>query len=90
MSLPQTGRLMTIAEYAAIGDDDGRRWELLEGNLVMSPSPTPAHMIAVGELHAQLRTQVPADSRAVLDVDIDGVFVAAEPFAVRIDLDALT
>jgi len=71
MALPQPGRLLTIAEYATFGEDDRHRWELLEGNLVMSPSPTPEHMIAIGELHAQLRTQVPARSRAVLDVDID-------------------
>ncbi|MGI9092850.1 MAG: hypothetical protein ACR2FF_05285 [Mycobacteriales bacterium] len=33
------GRLLTIAEFAALGEDDRYRWELQEGNLVMSPSP---------------------------------------------------
>lgn len=70
-ALPQPGRLLTIADYAALHHDDRHRWELLEGNLIMSPSPTPDHMIAIGELHAQLRTQVRSDHRVVLDVDID-------------------
>ncbi|MGH3495595.1 MAG: Uma2 family endonuclease [Sciscionella sp.] len=70
-ALPRPGRLLTIADYAALPEDDQHRWELMEGNLVMSPSPTPQHMIAMGELHAQLRTQVPADMRVVVDVDLD-------------------
>lgn len=70
-ALPEPGRLLTIADYAALGEDEHRRWELLEGNLVMSPSPTPQHMIAMGELYAQLRSTVPADARPVLDVDVD-------------------
>jgi len=65
------GRLIAIADYAALGEDDRSRWELQEGNLVMSPSPTPPHMAAVAELYAQLRAQLPADLRAVPDVDLD-------------------
>ena len=65
------GRLLAIADYAALGEDDRKRWELQEGNLVMSPSPTPRHMAAVAELYAQLRAQLPADLRAVPDVDLD-------------------
>jgi Uma2 family endonuclease len=65
------GRLLTVAEYAALGEDDRNRWELQEGNLVMSPCPTPRHMVAAGELYAQLRSQLPAHLRAVPDVDLD-------------------
>jgi Uma2 family endonuclease len=65
------GRLLTIADYVALGEDDRHRWELQEGNLIMSPSPTPRHMIASGELFAQLRTQLPSGLRAVQDVDLD-------------------
>src|SRR5437899_8554353 len=65
------GRLLTIADYAALGEDDRNRWELQEGNLVMSPSPTPRHMVAAAELYSQLRSQLPADLRAVPDVDLD-------------------
>jgi hypothetical protein len=65
------GHLLTIAEYAALGEDDRYRWELQEGNLVMSPSPTPRHMIASGELRDQLKAQLPPHLRVIQDVDID-------------------
>jgi Uma2 family endonuclease len=70
-ALPQPGKLLTIADYAALPEDDQRRWELLEGNLLMSPSPTPRHMIAVARLHAGVENQLPAGLRAVPDVDLD-------------------
>jgi Uma2 family endonuclease len=69
MTPPQ--RPLTIAEFAALGEDDRNRWELQEGSLIMSPSPTPGHMVAVAELYVQLRDQLPHDARAVPDVDID-------------------
>lgn len=72
------GRLLTIADYAALGEDDRNRWELQEGNLVMSPSPTPRHMVAAAELYVQLRSQLPSDLRAVPDVDLDVQLVADE------------
>ncbi|MGH3976964.1 MAG: Uma2 family endonuclease [Pseudonocardiaceae bacterium] len=71
-SLPELpGHLLTVAEYASIGEDDRYRWELQEGNLVMSPSPTPRHMIASGELRDQLKPQLPPHLRVIQDVDID-------------------
>jgi len=65
------GRLLTVAEYARLGEDDQHRWELQEGNLVVSPSPTPRHMIAGLELAVQLRAQLRDDLRVVPDVDVD-------------------
>lgn len=70
-ALPHPGRLLTIAEYASLTEDEQHRWELVEGNLIMAPSPTPRHMIASGELFAQLRTQTPSSLRVVQDVDLD-------------------
>jgi Uma2 family endonuclease len=70
-ALPQPGKLLTIADYAALPEDDQRRWELLEGNLLMSPSPTPRHMIAVARLHSMVENQLPSGLRAVPDVDLD-------------------
>lgn len=71
-ALPATpGRLLTISDYAMLGEDDGYRWELQEGNLVMSPSPSPRHMLASGELRDQLTSQLPPRLRVVQDVDID-------------------
>ncbi len=65
------GHLLTGEAYAALGEDDRYRSELQEGNLVMSPSPAPDHMIAMGELFAQLRQELPAGLLAILDVDVD-------------------
>lgn len=71
-ALPEPpGRLLTIAEYAELGEDDRYRWELQEGNLVMSPSPSPRHMLTSGELRDQLKSQLPHDLRIIQDVDID-------------------
>lgn len=39
------GRLLSVPDYAALSEDDRNRWELREGNLVASPSPTPRHMV---------------------------------------------
>ncbi len=65
------GRLFTISEYAELGEDDQYRWELQEGNLVMSPSPSPDHMLASFELGQQLKAQLPATVMVIQDVDID-------------------
>jgi len=71
-ALPQPpGRLLTIADYLALGEDDRYRWELLEGNLIMSPSPTPRHMIALKRLTRQLEEALPPHLEVVPDVDLD-------------------
>jgi Uma2 family endonuclease len=38
--------------------DDGQRYEIVNGVLVMAPAPSPAHQDIVGEIYACLRTQV--------------------------------
>ena len=71
-ALPQPpGRLLTIAEYAELGEDDRYRWELQEGSLVVSPSPTPRHMRVSGRLLLQLEPQLPEALCLIQDVDID-------------------
>lgn len=70
-------RLLTIAEYAALGETESGYTELQEGRLVMSPSPVPKHNIALGELFTQLRAQVPRHVRVVPDVDVDLQLAAA-------------
>ena len=68
----QLRHLLTVAEYLALGEDpEWVRYELQEGNLVMSPKPMPEHQIAVQELVVQLRGQLPGDVRAIFDVDVD-------------------
>jgi Uma2 family endonuclease len=63
--------LLTIAEYAALGETEPGYTELVEGRLLMSPSPTPKHNIASGRLYTQLSEQVPRDLEVIQDIDID-------------------
>ena len=63
--------LLTVAEYAQLGEDDHGRYELQDGRLLMSPSPAPDHMIVTAMLVVQLSEQLPADLQVIPDVDID-------------------
>src|SRR6266487_6268540 len=47
----------TYDDYAAL-PDDGQRYEIVNGVLVMAPAPTPEHQDIVGEIYACLRTHV--------------------------------
>jgi Uma2 family endonuclease len=72
--------MLTIAEFAALPEDDRHRWELQEGSLVMSPSPSARHMQAAGLLLLQLHPQLPAGLRAIVDLDVDlGLVPAGRP-----------
>jgi Uma2 family endonuclease len=41
---------MTGAQFDALPYEEGRRWELVEGELIEVPSATPEHQIIVGKL----------------------------------------
>jgi Uma2 family endonuclease len=81
-------RLLTIDEYAALGEAESGYTELIEGRIMMSPSPAPMHNIASAELYIQLKPQLPGHLRVVQDVDIDLELVpAGQPgFSRRPDL----
>lgn len=67
--LPQ-GRPLTRADLDA-APDDGHRYELIDGTLVVTPAPRPLHQIILVNLLAELRATVPEDLRvlcAPLDV----------------------
>lgn len=57
MSEPGRERLLTYADYAAL-PDDGTRYQLLDGELVMTPSPNAWHQDVLGELLESLRRHV--------------------------------
>ncbi|MGH3983873.1 MAG: Uma2 family endonuclease [Pseudonocardiaceae bacterium] len=65
------GRLLTVDAYAALGEDDRYRSELQEGNLVMSPSPAPDHMIVMRKLLIQMDEQLPSGLQVIPDIDVD-------------------
>ncbi|MDQ2790238.1 MAG: Uma2 family endonuclease [Pseudonocardiales bacterium] len=71
-ALPQPlTQLLTVAEYAELGETESGYTELLEGRLLMSPSPVPDHNFAAAELLVQLRPQLPDHLEVILDVDVD-------------------
>ena len=68
-TLPR-GRALTVADLEAM-PDDGNRYELIDGVLVVSPSPGIPHQWALLELYAVLRAGCPDDLKvlcAPLDV----------------------
>ena len=74
-TLPRTGPL-TRDELDAL-PDDGRRHELIDGVLVVTPAPVPRHQVVVGELHLLLRSACPGDLQVFL-APVDVVLGAAD------------
>ncbi len=65
MSVMPRDHEWTVADLAGT-PDDGLRYELVDGVLLVSPAPTNRHQIVVGELHLLLRAACPADLRVML------------------------
>lgn len=63
--------MLTIAEFAALPEDDQHRWELQAGELVEVPRLPAQHLRAIGRLFAQLEPQLPPGQAAIPSVDID-------------------
>lgn len=73
MSLTHTGGL-TIEDLEAM-PDDGRRYELLGGSIVVNAAPTPRHQWASGVLYRLLLDGCPEGHRvyyAPVDLDLPG------------------
>lgn len=69
-ALPEYVHPLTAREYAALPEDDGVRYELAEGWLMMSPRPVPRHQRGIRELVRLLVPQLP-DHEVLPEVDID-------------------
>lgn len=67
MAMPLTQDPAQPFSIAELDDspDDGRRWELIAGSLVVSPAPSGAHQWAVGQLYRQLDEASTADALAL-------------------------
>ncbi|MGB9792679.1 MAG: Uma2 family endonuclease [Thermacetogeniaceae bacterium] len=57
-SFPPAGEIYVTYEQYAQMPDDGRRYEILEGVLQVTPSPTPKHQRVLGNLYVILRVYV--------------------------------
>ncbi|WP_198163987.1 Uma2 family endonuclease [Nocardia violaceofusca] len=52
-------RLLTMADWEALPEDNSRSYELVEGVLIVSPRPVSKHQRAMWRLAAQLEPQLP-------------------------------
>jgi hypothetical protein len=59
-------RLLTVSDYAALGETAWGYTELVEGRVLMSPSPPIGHAHALSELAIQLHEQLPAELAAIM------------------------
>jgi Uma2 family endonuclease len=60
---PQT-RPFTRADLVAV-PDDGHRYEIVDGALLVTPAPSRRHQLVSGNLHVLLATRAPGDLRVV-------------------------
>lgn len=91
MGMPDTARRYTVDEVLAF-PADGNRYELVDGELLVTPAPRVPHQLVVGELHVALQGYLRAhtpDLRVVLSpADIrwpHKVLVQPDLFVVRVD-----
>jgi Uma2 family endonuclease len=62
---------LTYEDYVTL-PDDGRRYEILDGELVVTPAPTTRHQLVSGNLEMILRAHVRAhDLGTILDAPVD-------------------
>jgi Uma2 family endonuclease len=55
---PKTGRAFTVDDLDRT-PDDGRRYELVDGTLIVSPAPAVAHQVVLHKLQVQLEAACP-------------------------------
>jgi len=63
-ALPR-GRALTRQDLEAM-PEDGHRYELIDGTLIVTPAPSYRHHSIVGELHVALRSVCPIDLKVLM------------------------
>lgn len=81
------GRPLSYEDFEALREsvDDGHRYELIDGVLIVSPSPIHVHQRAVGNVYVALRASVP-DELEVLLAPFDVVFLGETATVMQPDL----
>jgi Uma2 family endonuclease len=69
-AFPQHPRPWTLEEVLALPEDNGQRIELVDGTLVVSPSPAPTHQRVLRRLMAALLDAVPDDMEFLPGVNV--------------------
>lgn len=75
---PRPPRLLTVAEYAALDETEFGYTELLEGRLLLSPSPAPDYGYAATQLLLAIAAALSAEFEVLPDTDLDLRLAAAD------------
>ena len=67
----------TYSEYARL-PDDGNRYEVIDGDVLVTPAPTPHHQKVLGRLLVQLTDCVEARELGWVLQDVDLLFVTGQ------------
>lgn len=86
MPVPR-GREWTWADLQEIPDDDGHRYEIVDGSLYVSPSPSRPHQVAAGRLRDLLLAAAPSEVEVLETVDIEMPHNVFEPDVVVLPAD---
>lgn len=70
--------------------DDGRRYEIIDGSLHVSPGATPIHQVAAGRIRDVLLAAAPEDLEVMETVDVDCGRSVIEPDVVVAAAHAVT
>jgi Uma2 family endonuclease len=62
--------LVTLEQWDALELDEARRWELVEGGIVMTPRPRPLHQVVSRNLSQLIRAKLPASLVVLQEVEI--------------------
>ncbi|PPJ21683.1 Uma2 family endonuclease [Nocardia nova] len=63
-------RLLTMADWEALPEDNSRSYELVEGVLIVSPRPVSKHQRAMWRLAAQLEPQLPPTLGVLTETEV--------------------
>lgn len=74
--------LLTLDEWGSLPEDTSRRYELVEGVLVVAPRPASRHQRAIWRLTSQLEPQLPTVWGAITEAEV--VISAGRPPTVRV------
>jgi Uma2 family endonuclease len=77
MPIPGAAPEWTYSEYARL-PDDGNRYEVIDGEVCMTPAPGPPHQMVASELLFILREYVRKHGLGEMHWDIDLLFVSGQ------------
>jgi len=69
-AVPWPDHLLTVEEFAALPEDNSRRYELEEGVLIVSPRPAQPHQRIIKRLVTALDDQLPREWEAQGEVEV--------------------